>query len=155
MSEPTHVTVTLSTETIDALAAAAVKAWLASTEGASRPAIGRRTVFTGTSAETPAPESDAAPLYYRRPYAREAIDLFANLPGPQGTRRFEAWLADRTEVTVPEVLEVLAIPPERWTQGLATRIGIALRKLGWEPTGQRTTSGRRDRVYKPRRPMVG
>jgi hypothetical protein len=87
------------------------------------------------------------------PYARAPVDIDA-LPGPQGTRRFAAWLADRASVTIPEVLEALTIEPAHQTRALAMRVGEALRDHGWSPTARRG-SGTRSRVYTPPAPVVG
>lgn len=123
---PTHITVTLSPETIAALAEAL------------RPTVPRRAVFVGTSANTP-----ASP-----PFAGKAVDIFDALPGEQGSRRFLTFLSGRDAITIPEVLEALGIAPERRTRGMAMRVGEAMRVHGWTPSGQRSR-GQRDRIYRP------
>jgi len=51
------------------------------------------------------------------------------------------------EVTVPDVLEALDVPREKWSRSAATRVGFLLRQCGWTVSRSDYTSGRRIRVY--------
>lgn len=60
-------------------------------------------------------------------------------------------LDGRAEITIPEILDVLAIEPERRTVALAMQVGEALRRRGWAPAARRGT-GNRERIYRPAPP---
>jgi hypothetical protein len=59
----------------------------------------------------------------------------------------EKKLLDRASVTVAEVLrEILDLPISAWTRSAETRIGNALRRLGWD-SRQARVGGKRARIY--------
>lgn len=64
----------------------------------------------------------------------EKIEFFLSSPG-------------REEVTIPEIMELLEIPPERWNRSTTTRAGILLTRLGWRIRRSDCRNGNRIRVY--------
>lgn len=61
--------------------------------------------------------------------------------------KIENFLIGKGEVTIPEVLEMLEIPTERWTRSMTTRVGSAINRLGWRVRRSDYTTGRRIRIY--------
>lgn len=128
MSDPTHIIVSLSPETIEALATAM-----------RRPSVSRREVFTGTSATTPEREPHSAPLLiYRKPYATEVTRI--------SVEDVERAAKDRPEFTMRALLSALGIPEERQDRSVQTRIGAALRRLGYTVI-RRDTRTPQERYY--------